>query len=563
MTKPILPPWLRVTLSVIALVIGLSRITYAQPPGPAVQELLRSRIESGGVPLKLVVGAELIAAVNALAEFYESRGFQPAWSKDQGPLPQADALIRAIHAVEKEGLRPSDYHLAEIETILNEIRHNREIGAPLAPQRLTDLDLLLTDAFLICGTHLVAGKVNPQSIHAQWVTERKKADLLKILVEALRTGQVEQSLGALPPLHPHYVLLRQALTRYREIAHRGGWPKLSLRRTLHAGDRDDQILFLRKRLAVEGFLPAVVEPASSELDEDLTQALRCFQQLHGLDPDAVLGPQTVAALNRRVEERIDQIVVNLERWRWLPINLGSRCIWVNIAGFRLEVKEFDRLIMEMRVVVGQPYRQTPVFSDKVTYMVLNPSWNVPDTIARKEILSKVKKDPYYLTDQKIRVFKGWGAGTKEIDPRRVDWARLSEKNLPYHFRQDPGPQNALGRIKFMFPNPYDVYMHDTPAKELFGKTRRDFSHGCIRVEKPLDLAVYLMQNQAIWSREALAAALSGPNAVERTVQLPEPVPIHILYWTVWSDSEGGLHFNPDIYDRDEPLHNALQEAPPR
>ena len=184
--------------------------------------------------------------------------------------------------------------------------------------------------------------------------------------------------------------------------------------------------------------------------------------------------------------------------------------------------------MEMRVVVGQPYRQTPVFSDKVTYMVLNPSWNVPDMIARKEILPKVKKDPYYLTDQKIRVFEGWGAGTKEIDPSRVDWTRLSKKNLPYHFRQDPGPQNALGRIKFMFPNPYDVYMHDTPAKELFDKTRRDFSHGCIRVEKPLDLAVYLMQNHAIWSREALTAALSDPNAVECTIQLPEPVPIHIL-----------------------------------
>jgi murein L,D-transpeptidase YcbB/YkuD len=563
MTRPILPPWLRFTLPVIALLIVLGHSASAQPPGSAVQELLRSLIESGGIPLKLVVSAEPIYAVDALPEFYERRGFQPAWSEDQGPLPQAYALIRAIHAVEREGLRPSDYHLAEIETILNEIRHNQEIGAPLDPQRIVDLDLLMTDAFLICGTHLVAGKVNPQSILAQWFTERHKADMLQILEEAIGSNQVEQALDALPPAHPHYVLLRQALARYREIARSGGWPRLAPGKTMHKGDRDDRILLLRRRLAIEGFLPADVKTAASEMDDDLTRALRRFQQLNGLDPDGVLGLQSLAALNRSVDERIDEIVVNLERWRWLPRNLGSRYILVNIASYRLEVKESDRLIMDMRVVVGRSYHQTPVFSDKVTYMVLNPSWTVPDMIARQEILPKVKKDPNYLADQKIRVFEGWGAGTKEIDPSQVDWARLSATDLPYRFRQDPGPQNALGRIKFMFPNPYDVYLHDTPAKELFGKTRRDFSHGCIRVEKPLDLAAYLMQNHAIWSREALTAALSDPKAVERTVQLPEPVPIHILYWTVWTDSDGDLNFSPDIYERDEPLHRALLEAPPK
>jgi murein L,D-transpeptidase YcbB/YkuD len=563
MMERILTTCLRFTLPLIALLIGLGHPASAQPPGSAVQELLRSRIESGGIPLNLVVSAEPIYAVDALPEFYERRGFQPAWSDDQGPLSQAGDLIRAIHAVEQEGLRPSDYHLADIEIILSEIRHNQEIRAPLNPQWLVDLDLLLTDAFLICGTHLVAGKVNPQSIHAQWFTERHKADMLQILEEALRTKQVEQSLGALPPAHPHYVLLRQALARYREIARSGGWPRLALRKTLHKGDRDDRIRLLRQRLAVEGFLAAHVETATSELDSGLTRALRRFQQLNGLDADGVLGPQTVAALNRSVDERIDQIVVNLERWRWLPRNLGSRYILVNIASYRLEVKEFDRSIMDMRVVVGRAYRQTPVFSDKVTYMVLNPSWTVPDNIARQDILPKVKQDPHYLTDQKIRVFQGWGASTKEVDPSQVDWRRVSAKNLPYHFRQDPGSQNALGRIKFMFPNPFDVYLHDTPAKELFGKTRRDFSSGCIRVERPLELAVYLMQNHAIWSREALTAALSDANAVERTVQLPEPVPIHILYWTVWTDSDGDLHFSPDIYERDELLRKALLEAPPK
>jgi len=252
----------------------------------------------------------------------------------------------------------------------------------------------------------------------------------------------------------------------------------------------------------------------------------------------------------------------MERWRWLPQNLGDRYILVNIASFNLDVVEQETPVLNMRVVAGKPYRKTPVFSDKITYLVINPYWGVPDTIAKKDILPKVKKDPNFLIDQKIRVFEGWGANTREIDPSIIDWNTVREANLTYRFKQDPGPQNALGRIKFMFPNQFDVYLHDTPSKELFAKARRDFSSGCIRVEKPVELAEYLLRNHPDWPPEKIRSTIYGRDVTAQTVRLPEPMNIHILYWTVWLGTDERIYFSPDIYDRDTALDAAMREPPP-
>ncbi|UCG08831.1 MAG: L,D-transpeptidase family protein, partial [Desulfobacterales bacterium] len=211
---------------------------------------------------------------------------------------------------------------------------------------------------------------------------------------------------------------------------------------------------------------------------------------------------------------------------------------------------------------GKPYRKTPVFSDRITYLVFNSYWGVPDTIAKKDILPKIKDDPSFLMDQKIRLFEGWGGSAREIDPNTIDWNTVTTANFTYRLQQDPGPQNALGRIKFMFPNQFDVYLHDTPSKELFAKARRDFSSGCIRIEKPVELAEYLLRKHPDWPSEKIRSTLSGSDFTTQTVKLPEPVNIHILYWTVWVGKDDRIHFGPDIYDRDTALDAAMQEPPP-
>jgi len=542
----------------VIIVKAIPLLSMALP----IQELLRNRIESGGIPVKLSVGEETIYAAVVLPVFYERRTYRPAWVNEKGPLPQAKSLLQAILTADREGLRPDDYHHNKIERLLSEIRQTRKIFRPPNPRLLVDLDLLLTDAFLIYGSHLVAGRVNPERIDPQWFVSRREVDLVQVLEEALTSVKIEEALKSVLPLHAGYERLRKALAVYHKIAANGGWPSIAADLQVKKGDLSDQVSILRQRLAAEGFIEKPTSAPGPLFDDELEQALKKFQIQNGLEPDGLLGKQTIKALNISAEERIRQIIVNMERWRWLPQDLGIRYILVNIAGFYLNVIENQKPVAEMRVVTGKPYRRTPVFSDKITYLVMNPYWAVPKTIAEKDILPKVKKDSAFLEKQKIRIFQGWGTDTKEIDPGTVDWQAVTGANLNLRFRQDPGPQNALGRIKFMFPNQFDVYLHDTPSRELFAKARRDFSSGCIRIEKPVELAEYLLRNHPDWPLEKIRLALTGDESIEKTIQLPEPVNIHIQYWTVWVNTDDLIHFSPDIYDRDKAIDEAMLEPPP-
>ena len=559
-------PWrLLVALAMIGIiliaVLGQNLISFAQSPVLSMRDLLRFRIEDGGRPLKISVGDEPIHAAIVLPIFYERRVYQPAWTTSQGPLPQTETLLSAIRRADHEGLRPNDYHLAKIESILSDLRQTTGVGKSPNPRLLVDLDLLLTDAFIIYGVHLLAGRINPEKNHPQWFANRREADLARLLEDALNSNRIEETLAALLPNYTGYHRLRDGLAIYRKFAETG-WPTVSFGNKLQPGERNDRIPLLRQRLAVEGFIKHSEVEDQTLFDNDLEQALKKYQVQNGLEPDGILGPQTSQALNISAEQRIRQIVVNMERWRWLPKNLGDRYILVNIAGFNLDVFDREMPVLNMRVVAGKTYRKTPVFSDKITYLVINPYWGVPDTIARKDILSKIKMDPKFLLNQKIRIFEGRGAGTREIDRHSIDWNAVTANNLPYRFKQDPGPLNALGRIKFMFPNKFNVYLHDTPSKELFGKARRDFSSGCIRVEKPVELAEYLLRSHPDWPVEKIRSALTDNDYTAQTVKLSEPVNIHILYWTVWVGSDDRIHFGPDIYDRDAALNAAMKELPP-
>jgi len=523
-----------------------------------VAERIRTRIESADVLTDLRAGGKPFYTSEALVGFYVRRLYRPAWINERGPTRLADDLVNALRLADLEGLRPEDYQLTAIEDLAAAVRADLRSRKGIVPDRWADLDFLHTNAFLVYASHLLSGRVNPASLEQEWMANRRSADFAAVLEAALASGDVAGTLAKLAPPGRGFRRLREALVHQRAVAARGGWPAIPDGPTLKRGDHSPQVAALRERLRLGGDLAAAEWEDPELLDETLENAVERFQTRHGLTADGATGAATRAELNVSAERRVDQLEVNLERWRWLPQDLGQRYIIVNIAAFELEVVEDSAVVLAMRVVVGVPDsgRHTPVFSDTMRYLVLNPYWQVPDDIARNDLLQRVQHDSTYLAQQKIRVFRGWGPEAKEVDPATVDWSAIAPDKFPFRLCQDPGPINALGRIKFMFPNKFNVYLHDTPSRPLFGRTRRDFSHGCIRIQKPIDLAVYLLRKDPRWNREALMLALD--EVVDRTVPLPEPIPIHLLYWTAWVEEDGTIQFRRDIYGRDAPLLEAMR-----
>lgn len=522
-------------------------------------ELLRNRIEAAGFPPRLFVEDEVIYASEALPSFYERRAYRLVWSGNGGPLPQCDSLIIAIWQADREGLHPEDYHLRRIETALTSLRGARHAGPPVDPRLLVDLDLLLTDAFLIYGFHLLEGRLNSGSMDPEWHIEPSEVDLRVMLEDALSRNRIGGALRDLLPRSPCYHDLREVRALYRELVADGGWPVIPEGGRMKRGSKGDRVRLLRDRLAATGDLGAILS-RSDVFDEILEDAVRRFQGRHGLVVDGIVGPNTLAALNETAEERLRRIEVNMERWRWLPQGLGDRFIRVNIASFEMDLFEAGEQIMNMRVMVGREYRRTPVFSDTMTYLVLSPYWNIPLNVTLADKLYMIKNDPDYLTREKIEVLDGWGADAMKIDATTVDWSQVTLEDFSWRLRQAPGPMNALGRIKFMFPNRFNVYLHDTPARELFEENTRAFSSGCIRIEKPIELAEYLLRGYPEWTRPSILAAVE--KGAEQTVRLLEPIPIHILYCTAWVEDTGEVHFRNDIYERDRAVADALMRLPP-
>jgi murein L,D-transpeptidase YcbB/YkuD len=321
----------------------------------------------------------------------------------------------------------------------------------------------------------------------------------------------------------------------------------------------DGVVALRPRLRITGDLKWPMATTRSEFDmhlaeaetlfdESLEHAVQIAQQRHGLLVDGVVGPQTRVALNVSVQERIRQLALNMERWRQNFRERGERYVLVNIPGYSLDVVNKGQSEIRMRVVVGKPSWRTPSFQSTITQVVVNPYWSVPSGITKKEILPQVRKNPMYLRDQNMEVLDGWGATARTVDPTQIDWDHLTSSRFPYRFRQRPGPQNALGRVKFNFPNIHNVYLHDTPAHRLFAKPKRAFSHGCIRVENPLELALYLLQDNPTWTLEHLQKTIQG--GTQRYVNLPTPIDVHIVYQTAWVDDNDIIQFRHDIYSYD-------------
>ena len=551
-----------------ALLVGTALAVLAgcaSPPSTEerlVAEQIRTRIEAAGMAAELRAAGEPVYASSVLPKFYERRVYRPAWSDAGGPTRLADDLVAALQRADLEGLRSEDYHLAGIRAVLAAVRADDKHGPALAPDRWAELDLLLTDAFLVYGAHLAAGRVDPETLSPEWVSNRRTADVAVVLEQALATGDIAGAIETLMPTQYGYRRLREALAKDREVAAAGGWPAIPDGVTLQLGDSGDPVAALRRRLRLEDDLGGADDPelpvGADLFDATVERAVKIFQERHGLEPDGVVSATTRAELNVPVERRVEQLELNLERWRWLPKDLGRRHIIVNIAAYELEVVEGDSVVLSMRVVVGRPFDRTPVLSDTMRYLVLNPYWHVPRDLAVGELVPKVRRNRSYLAQNGMRIFPA-GSDAREVDPATVDWSAIPPNRFPYEMRQDPGPRNALGRIKFMFLNKYHVYLHDTPAGSLFAEAQRDFSHGCIRLQRPIDLAVYLLQDPR-WDRDAVLLALD--DAVDRSIPLPQPIPIHLLYWTAWAGADGTIQFRRDIHGRDAPLLRALRAPPP-
>ena len=502
----------------------------------------------------------------------------PLWAAGPTLTPQAAALLAAIAAAGEDGLSPADYHLPELTSLLAWVTPG--VGPVWADtQAARRAEDLLTDAFLGLGSDLACGRVGPSALWGEWTVSADRPEPLPQLCAAAlgmpdaaadpdtaAVRAVTAALAACRPDQPGYSELRRALAELARTVAGGGWPVVPDGPTLRLDATDPRVPALRARLAAGGELvdqrPAltgpwwVFAPPSNDLyDRTTVDAVRAFQRRHGLRDDGVLGPRTLAALNVPAADRAAQVALNLERWRWLPRDRGSRHILVNIPDFTLALIDGGATVLTMRAVVGRIDRPTPVTSGMMSWLVINPGWNVPQKLAREDLLPKVVADPGYLSERGFFVYADWRPGAERIDPAAVDWNAVAPLDLNYKFHQEPGPRNPLGRVKFLFPNPFSIYLHDTDQRAVFAGERRCLSSGCVRIEKPEALLRALACGRDAALDSLAQAALDAGET--QALGLVAPVPVHLVYLTAWVDEAGVLQLREDCYGYDDRLELAL------
>lgn len=507
--------------------------------GPASALKLNSHGRSGAVIDK------------ALIQLYRDNGFQPFWIEDGKPGQRGIDIVAALKDADQHGLTPSDYLLSNIDQFW---RASDTAG-------LVKLDIVLTLGMMRYIADQREGHLQPRQLDPELFATAGdvEVDWKALFQSAFKAPDMKTFLAEQAPTFWQYRQLQKKLAEYRLIAAGGGWQPVPAGPLLKPGMVDSRIGILKKRLAITGDLHAD-NTQDAIFDQQLVEAVKKFQKRHNLSPDGTVGKQTLSAMNVPVEFRIQQIIINMEQYRWLGRQKDTQMVAVNIAGFEAVAGRPGKYELSMPVIVGKTYHKTPVFSGSIEYVVFNPYWNLPPSIARTEVLPKLKKDPAYLKKQNMRIFQGWKPGAPELDATKIDWKKVSEKAMnQYHIRQDPGPDNSLGTLKIIFPNKYDVYLHDTPAHGLFKQTERAFSHGCIRMGRPAEMAAWVLGGEAKgWSVERVKQIVATRK--QKVVTLDQPMPVYILYRTAFVRPEDGtLSFYNDIYGRDKLLMQALFE----
>ena len=504
---------------------------------------LRRTVESSARPSFVTQDQEGARLWKLTRQFYEKREFAPAWIRnDAEPRRQMESLTKALNEAGKEGLDPELYGVSALEERRKEASKGFLSQKGFDPKEAGTLDVWLTYLYMKYASDLADGLSDLARADRSWQIKPEKVDPLAHLEQALDENRILDSLLKLTPKDSEYRNLRQVLADYKAQASRGGWPKIPATLRLKPGQKSPQLHALAQRLAATGDFKGT---QAATYDEPLQDAVKRFQRRHGLVDDGTVNSAVVAEMNVPIERRIDQIELNLERWRWLPRDPGSRYLFVNIPEMRLEVRENGKVPLSMRVIVGKKDTPTPIFNDEMSHIVFSPYWNVPPGIAKDETLPALMNDPGFLTRNNMEVVDKAG---RTIEPSSIDWMDPAS----FRFRQRPGSSNALGLVKFMFPNQYNVYLHDTPTDSLFGRAARLFSHGCVRVEQPEELAAYVLRDQPDWTRERIHEAMHAGE--ERTVKLRESIPVFIGYWTARVAPDGLVQFRHDVYGVDSRLN---------
>ncbi|MDD2949490.1 MAG: L,D-transpeptidase family protein [Sulfuricurvum sp.] len=488
--------------------------------------------------------SEMTSTGETLRSFYKDSQCSPVWSHENSIDSDAILLVYALRDSQYEGLNSSDprYNLESLIALINTIQS--DAAAKNNPKIFAKLDVLLSDAYFVLGKDLYYGLTPRKTVTGQWKIDPKKSLNLPLYLEnALANNTLEESIKDLSPSESGYHALKNLLLKYYKLQEAGGWKEVA------SSDTPEEI---KERLRIEGYLGADEDSENGYLD-----ALKNFQKHHGIKADGVIGNETLSRLNVSVEEKILSIRLNMERWRWMPAEMEDSYISVNIPDFSLRVIENNESVVQMKAVVGKDERPTPIFNAMMSYIVINPYWSVPPTIVREDLVPAARKNISYFKKNNIRIFKNGSNDVKnEIDPSSIDWKHINANASPYVFRQDSGDKNALGRIKFIFPNPYDVYIHDTPHKNLFERHERNFSSGCIRIQEPVKLANYLLNREINGSADRNVSALIAANK-KKTIPLSKKIRVYINYWTAWVNDEGNAEFRDDLYGYDGELADIL------
>ena len=514
-------------------------------------QILRARLAATTPPAYAAGDVKARETWEGVRRLYAATGYQPVWLVEGRGRREISTLRDAIQGAAADGLDPAEYDLAPADVL--QVARGRSLFKKGHAEPLLEADVRLSYTFLKFAEHLERGRVPPGKVDEHWFGAQRDEDLAKALKVSLDSGKLGEGLERLKSQHPQYAALKKVLSRYRDVAAHGGWGALPAGLSLRSGRPDPAVAALQAHLVATGDLDATLAPpaAAPVFDAATEDALKRFERRHGLAADGRLDREVRQALNVPVEERIRQIELNLERWRWLPETLGDRYVLVNIPTYHLTAVENGRVGLQMRVVTGKTDSPTPIFSDEMTTVVFSPYWNVPPDIARNETVPAVMRDPGYLGRNNLEVVR---AG-RVLDPWSVDWSRPGR----VQFRQRPGAHNALGGVKFMFPNQFDVYLHDTPADALFGRVERDYSHGCVRLEKPFDMAQWVLRDLPEWTPEKIQAAMASGR--EQHVALKHHIPVYIVYETVWVDDDGTVEFREDVYGHDARQEKVIPASP--
>jgi murein L,D-transpeptidase YcbB/YkuD len=518
--------------STLSVALAIAACSRAPSTTPELQALV-----ARATPPSKSISRDVWSATQA---FYASRDQEYAWVAGDGPDEHTLQALNVLTDAAAHGLNPADYGEPELRALAERFATtNRENSSEAQP--LAELDVRLTASLLQLGGHVAVGRLSPKTIDSRWNARRQAPDYVDALQQAANKG-IDGFLAAIQPRHPEYQKLVSAMKALRVQAGEG-WTTVP-RATLKVGHWNAAVVPLRQRLATSGALPEGASLDSPQFDADVERGLRVFQEHHTLPATGTLDPATLHKLNVPIETRVQQVAINLERWRWLPDDLGARHFIINVPYFHLIAREAGTPVLDIRVVVGKRGNETPLFSDEMETVVFSPYWNVPDTIALEETAPAAARDPGFLDRNNMEIVDKRG---RVVSSNALPWGDEGALRA-YRFRQRPGAANALGFVKFLFPNQYAVYLHDTPADALFQRIGRAFSHGCVRVEEPETLAQYVLRDQPEWTADAIRTAMRSGN--ERHVKLSQPIAVHIVYFTAWVDDSGGLHFQDDVYGYD-------------